>query len=197
MKLHATLILVLFAFFSSAILETAEARRGPRPKQANPEMRAQRAEIQAQKGEIQAFIQEFFPERAQRIASLRKRAPEIYRERRQRIVREAKHLMKMRQEDPALFLIHVDEIRSRYRVQELAKAWKEASADDRPAIEKTLRETLNRVFDLRQETKAADLDRLLKRVEELRTSLEDRLEDREKLIEERLEKLTSEGQEDW
>ena len=146
-----------------------------------------------------SFIREYFPERAAALESLRSSDPESFREKARALHMEVRRLMDLKENNPSLFDVHIEEIHLRPILRKQAKACRDATDDaDRARKEAELRASLERAFDLRQQIKRGEVEELRERLQELETGLERRKDRRQELIDEQLEKLTRDDSDsDW
>jgi hypothetical protein len=195
----AVAILLLGVFTDPAFAGRRGARPGG-PGQASmqePRGMALSPEMQREQDEMKAFIIEYFPERARRLEELRKHSPKIFAKRRNEIVEKARHLMRLREEDSKMFHVYIDEIRMRGELDRMSKEWKDLEPKDRKEIEVLILEKLELAFELRQQIKEDEVQKLEIRFNELKESLERRSDKRKQLIEDRFESLTGGQNDEW
>lgn len=122
------------------------------------------------------------PERAQ--AMLRQQWPML------------NELMQLRQRDPEVFKLKVEDFRTARRSYELARRLRQArqAGDDaaRSAVEKDLRELITHHFEVRQAIRQRELAKLSDELERLRKQFEERQAARDRIIEHRLQTLMTE-----
>lgn len=149
--------------------------------------------------ETAAFIREHFPERAARLEILREQDPTGFREKARELHREVDRLLELKENNPALFEVHIEEIHLRTTLRKQAKLLREAGTEsERQQARATLRASLERAFDLRQQIKQGEVEELRGRLKELESGLERRKGRRSELIDEQLRKLSAEEPEsDW
>ncbi|HEV2971124.1 MAG TPA: hypothetical protein VGY55_14215 [Pirellulales bacterium] len=75
------------------------------------------------------------------------------------------------------------------RSDELADKYRRASQADQLQIKKEIEETVNKHFDVRQQRRKLQLDRMQKELERLRTEIDHRTEQRETLVKSRVQEL--------
>ena len=169
--------------------------RGPRVEQR----REARETFQEQRDEVVTFIRDTFPEKARQLEELRRRNPQEFQRRRQKLVEEVRRLMELKDQNPELYRAQVEEMRLRddlNRMAREARREKEGSRE-RQEAEKRLKDAVQRSFDLRQQVKEAELEDMRTRLKDLEGSLERRAGRRAQMIEERVRKLLDDGEEDW
>jgi hypothetical protein len=176
----------------------------PRPPRAEPGARAEarreaRAAVQERRDEVVQFIRETFPEKARMMEKLRRRDPAEFQRRRQQLAEEVKRLLVLRDENPELFKVQVDEMRLRDELGRLAREARreKEGSRERQEAEKKLKEAVGRSFDLRQRIKEAELEDLRARLKELESTLERRAGRRAQMVEERSRDLLQNAGDDW
>ncbi len=149
--------------------------------------------------ETVAFIREYFPERAARLEILKEQDPATFREKARELHHEVERLLELKEKNKPLFDIHLEEIRLRTTLRKQSKALREADTEaERQERRATLRTSLERAFDLRQQIKQGEVEELRDRLKDLESGLERRKSRRAELIDEQLKKLTTEEPEsDW
>jgi hypothetical protein len=176
----------------------------PRSPRAEPGARAEarreaRAAVQERRDEVVQFIRETFPEKARMMEKLRRRDPAEFQRRRQQLAEEVKRLLVLRDENPELFKVQVDEMRLRDELGRLAREARreKEGSRERQEAEKKLKEAVGRSFDLRQRIKEAELEDLRARLKELESTLERRAGRRAQMVEERSRDLLQNAGDDW
>lgn len=159
--------------------------RPPMPPSEDPVFRKDAEENPLHEAEAtRAWLREHEPETLRRL----ERAP---RPEAQRMLRDAEARMRemeaMKTRDPAAFEKMRELRRLERESQELAERVRAGEADAAK-----LKETLDRLFDLREEAKARELTELKRRVAELEKQLEARKAAKERIVERRKRELLGE-----
>ncbi len=79
--------------------------------------------------------------------------------------------------------------------QELAKQYRQAKGRDKEELGEKLRKTLTKVFELKVQTQAKQVQRLKRQLEKLRDQLKKRERNREAMIQKRFTQLTKQEDE--
>lgn len=164
-----------------------DPRRQPPPRPpSNPE-------------EVKAWLRENEPETYRRVerALEEGRRPEA-----SRLLAEAEPRMRemaeLKTRDPKAFERTLELRRLERESLEVAERARNAAAPDKEAAAKKLRDTLDRLFDLREEAKARELEELKRRVGEIEKQLEARKASKERIVDRRKRELLGERlQDDW
>lgn len=104
----------------------------------------------------------------------------------------------MKQRDPKGYEKAVEMHRLERESQGLADAARRAPPEEREAHSKKLKETLDKLFDLREEMRARELAELKRRVEALEKAVADRKASKDRIVEKRRRELLGEkSEDDW
>ncbi|MEM6459329.1 MAG: hypothetical protein AAF710_08070 [Planctomycetota bacterium] len=195
----AVLLCLLFA------VTPASAERGPgdsspgvsdgpsdeRPRDRGPrDRRWTDAEAEA----AREVIATLYPELAERLDKLRDEDPRAYRDALERRFPRVRFLVRLRERDPEMYALRVEDITLARRVESLGKAYRAAEADGDDmkslAIKDDLEDAAAAHFDVRQTIRRIEIDRLRARLEAMEQQLEEQDDDRDDLIERRVDELT-------
>jgi hypothetical protein len=167
-----------------------EPRRGP----GGPELRLTPA-----LEEVKAWLREHEPEAHRRVerAIEEGRRPEAAR-----LLMDAEPRMRemaeLKNRDPKAYEKAQELRRLERESLDVAARARGASPADREAAAKMLREKLDRLFDLREEQKARELDELKRRVAEIEKQLDARKASKDRIVDRRKRELLGERlQDDW
>lgn len=132
------------------------------------------------------------PEAFERLKDLRGRKPGLYFKAVRRGIRE-KHLMKrLKKENPIRYERKKEIYKLRKKVRRLSREYKETTLPERKQeIKRVLRETLSKFFDLKQEEKHCIITDLDERLRKLRERVNRRRENKEKIVDRRLNQIIS------
>lgn len=166
--------------------QTPNGERRPAPPPFNPE-------------EVRAWLRENEPETFRRLQQMQEEG------RRQDVLRllegaagRMRELNDLKQRDPKGFEKLTEMRRLERESLELAEAARRAPADQRDAAVAKLKETLNRLFDAREDVRVRELAELKRRVEALEKALADRKASKDRLVEKRRRELMGEkSEDDW
>ena len=143
--------------------------------------------------EVIAVVREIDPQVAERIENAKEDRPGAKLMMIRRSFPQVFDLVKLREDDPAMYELRVEDVRMHKQAGQLARQYHQAKRDedDRAAddFEDELEELVEAHFDVRQEIRELELERLEQRVEALKEALDDRKRDKNDLIDDRLEKM--------
>jgi hypothetical protein len=164
-------------------------RRPPEPPPVSP----------ARLEEIMAWLRENEPETSRRVE---KAIKEGRRQEATRLMLDAEPRMRemaeLKNRDPKAYEKAQELRRLESESHAIAERARGAIPADREAAGKKLKETLDRLFDLREEQKARELDELKRRVGDIEKQLEARKASKERIVDRRKRELLGERlQDDW
>ncbi|MCE7975371.1 MAG: hypothetical protein DYG92_13775 [Leptolyngbya sp. PLA1] len=152
--------------------------------------------------EVRAFIQQRFPEIWRRFEDLRKGNPEVAERHFGRFLPKVREAMALRESDPEMFEMRVEEIRGGIDAMVCVREYREAlslpegdtARSDRLArAEADLRRVLGEQFDLRLRLQEHELRMLSSRVESLRKEIEEKRGERDAAVTDMLERISRGG----
>lgn len=136
------------------------------------------------------FLRSVDPEGADRLEALKESAPRWYSISLRRTLMAQMRLDEMAQRDSSLYNRHCEIFRLDARAEGLAMQYREAQNDaDRTRIRSELIGVLDRLFDLREEDKRYEIERLERRLERLRTVVDERMERKDEIVDRRADEL--------
>lgn len=140
-----------------------------------------------------ALLERVKPELAERLSSLRAEEPrEASRVIRERFPR-LRHLLRLKEIDPPMYELRVEEVRLSYQSRDLVKEHTEArdagDAELAAAVRDELSMVLEEHFEVRQQIRRRELELLERRIAALRERIEARAAERETVIEAQIEKM--------
>ncbi len=143
------------------------------------------------------LLREIMPDAAERVERAMKERPELARRMMQRVGPHLREAMSLKEHDPALFQLRVDEIRAGWGVLEAASVVRDAkqAKDDPEAAKKLeeargkLREALGRQGDARLALEQHEVEALAKRVEDLRMRLDERRANKDKVLDDMIKRI--------
>ncbi|MCX7703493.1 MAG: hypothetical protein N2234_05275 [Planctomycetota bacterium] len=112
----------------------------------------------------------------------------------------ARELMELKERDPHMFELMVAEMKLKRRIEEVVHQYhKTDNPDKRDALREELKELLEKLFDIKIQMQAHQIERLMKELEELKAMHKKHMENRDRIIEKRLKELLgeNEGGFDW
>jgi len=139
-----------------------------------------------------------YPELADRLNQLKEDDPERLRQTLERRFPRVRFLLVLKQRDPAMYELRLDDIALERQTKALGKKIRQARADDDKDAYKKYREQLEELaakhFDIRQAIRESEIEMLKGKIEDLEKRLDDRADDRKDLIEQRVEQVAGN---DW
>ncbi len=149
--------------------------------------------------EALALLKKVRPALAQRLAQVRDESPQRVGWLIEHRFPHLRYLLELKENDPDMYELRVDDVRLSYESQDLAEQYRQAQKDNNHRQVRELRSKLEKLveshFEVRQKIRQLELKRLEQRIEDLREQIEKRDDDRDELVEQRLGELvgTDEG----
>lgn len=141
-------------------------------------------------------LREIKPELAERLEPHRQDDPQRVVDMLQREFPHVRHLIRLKRVAPETYNLRVQDVKLTYQSQQLAEQLQQAEQDpssgDAAALGEQLRQVVEQHFDVRQQLRERELAYLERRIGELRAQLDERAQDKEALIEQRLNDLAAE-----
>lgn len=143
------------------------------------------------------LLREIMPDAAERVERAMKEHPDLARRMMQRVGPHLREAMSLKEHDPALFQLRVDEIRAGWGVLEAAGVLRDAKqAKDGPEAAKKvdeartkLREALGKQGEARLALEQHEVEALAKRVEDLRKRLDERRANKDKVLDDMIKRI--------
>ena len=140
------------------------------------------------------YLQESDPQKAFNLLSIRESNPAYYRKLLLRYAYEIKALNRLKETDPEKYDRLVNEKRMDRESRMLANKYRSTEdVKEKAQIKNNLESLLNKMFDERQLNRRDEIERLEKRLTELKRINQERLVNKEKIINLRIEKLLGEN----
>ncbi len=144
--------------------------------------------------ELFGILQQINPRFAEGLAKVRKIRPERFRQGLQRIAPRLEHLVQLKDDDPELFQLEIENRQLKFKSFRLSQAIRKARTENTDpakieAMQNQLRDMLDKHFDVRQKILERELKHMAKRIEKLKGQLRQRQENRKQLIDQYMRKL--------
>jgi hypothetical protein len=140
------------------------------------------------------YLQESEPQKAFNLLSIRESNPAYYRKLISRYAYEIKALNRLKETDPEKYDRLISEKRMDRESRMIAKKYRSTEdVEEKAQIKNNLESLLNKIFDERQLNRRDEIGRLEKRLTELKKINQERLVNKEKIINLRIEKLLGEN----
>jgi len=171
-------------------------RRGPgagpgygRPGGPGP---ADQVQTEEQLDDIMVVLKDADPDFYSKVERARKESPRAVRD---LLATQSPRLFAMAQlkkNDPELYDLRIDDFKLNRRIDALSHEYARTVKDGKPDGQKLaeLKELLQKQFDLRQKTREKELERMEKKVSELREQIQRRKSNKDQMLADRLKELT-------
>ncbi len=175
---------------AEALERKLHARKGP-----PPEHDFSKEEIE----EVLEWLQEHEPETLEKLERLREHEPGAYYHILRELFEKMRHMAKLRERDPEGYKRMVGIRKLDREIWKLAGEYKDADSEKaKEKIAAQLKEALAKLFDLKQAQHKAEIAELEREIAKLREIYKHNQEHKEKIVAERLKKLTGKNHDfDW
>lgn len=144
------------------------------------------------------YLNRNYPARFREVNALREARPKLYRQELSRAFREMRFSENLKEEDPERYNRLKEEKELEIESQRLAKKYQEAAGSEEKAqIEKDLKQVLEKAFESRQRNRKDEIAKLEEKLAELKKRNDERLANREEIIELRLHDLLDKKTLSW
>ena len=173
----------------------------PRPDQKGQDrVRLRRPAAQAQpeilyltpeqEEEVVAYLRKAHPDRVDNLVDLKAKRPGLYRSVLSTAYREMRYMERLKEDDPERYEQVAQEKKLEEDARQLAKNYRDAEdQNDKARLREELKALLDRLFDYRQMNRQFEIEKLEKRLEELKDVNERRLANKEEIVGRRLDEL--------
>lgn len=140
-----------------------------------------------------AVVRDIDPQLAERIENIHDDRPGMKMLAVRRAFPQVFRLVRLREDDPEMYALRIDDMKLQRRSNELVRQIRAArrAGDDREAADfvDDLEDVVEEHFDLRQQIRELEIDRLEARIEALKDALSERRHNRRDLMEDRIRDL--------
>jgi hypothetical protein len=141
------------------------------------------------------YLKEQNPEMALYLMNLRENRPMLYRRVLSRYAYEIRALHRIRESDPERYRRLLEEKKMEWESRMIVNRFRGAETEEeKQTIRMELKELLGRQFDLRQLNRIAEIQKLERRLEELKSQNEERMKNKEKIVDQRLNALLGDNE---
>jgi len=148
---------------------------------------------QEQEDEALKYIRETYTDRAERLIRWKDVRPEAYKNALSKAFREMRFMEELKERDPDRYARVMEEKRLESQSRELAAAYRQSDDDaERERLHKEMEDLLSKLFDYRQINRLDEIDRLEKKLEELKAANQERLDNKAEIVQRRLKELLGE-----
>ncbi len=143
--------------------------------------------------EAEEFLRLVAPYRLEELEALRTADPEQYRQRVANLADRKRQLDDLRRADPARYKLRLDELTMEQQSQHLGEQYRKAkSPEEKERLKSELASLLDKLFDVRGQSKAADVRDLEMEIDRLKKALAERQKSKAEILKARLEELLGE-----
>jgi len=143
---------------------------------------------------IYQYMSEIDPEGAKRLKNLQLKDKYHFNRQMQQLYREVMFLKRLKLEEPERYNESIKLRKLSRESGNLAESYRKSTDEsEKEKIKQELRPILDRLFDLREKEKLAEIKRISEQLKRLRTKLEERNKNKELIIQNRLDQLTGKG----
>jgi hypothetical protein len=203
MKISYSLITTILILFFASTLFAQEEEVRPRPdkekiaqekyqkaQQLFEQYRLSRPISEEKADEILGFYSKIDPKMVKEMTLIKEKEPQIYQDRLHHMEKEMRFLRRLQEADPEQFEKSIELRRLEAECVELAKKFNMSKDEtEKNKIEDELRDLLGKLFEMKEQEKEIEIDRILERVDKMRQEMEERKANRENIIKLRLNQL--------
>ena len=193
---------ILFTIgFSSVFAQDGFQNQNQQDKRRAGVLRQAQRQVQAevlhltpeQEEEVLKYIQQAYPDRAERLIRWKDLRPEAYKNALSRAFREMRFMEELKERNPERYARVSEEKLLESQSRELAQKYRQSDDDaEKEQLRKEMEDLLYKLFDYRQANRQDEIDRLEKRLAELKEATQERLENKTEIVERRLRELLGE-----
>lgn len=156
-------------------------------RQAQPEVLYLTPE---QEAEVLKYIQATYPDRAERLIKWKDLRPDDFKNALSKAFREMRFMEALKERNPERYARVSEEKLLESQSRELAQMYRQSDDDaEKERLRKEMEDLLNKLFDYRQVNRQDEMDRLEKKLAELKEANQERLENKSEIVERRLREL--------
>ncbi len=153
---------------------------------------------QEREEEVLQYVSQAYPHKYENLIQLRSRRPVLYRQALLRAYKEMQFAERLREENPEQYENLKLERELESQSQTLAEQYKTAETEaEKKAIEEKLRSVLIQTFEVRQANRQFEIDKLESRLQELKEKNEERQQNKNRIIQLRIDELLGLGELKW
>ncbi|MBN2028858.1 hypothetical protein JW824_01305 [bacterium] len=146
-----------------------------------------------QEAEVLKYLEEYSPELAERLSRIKESNSDTYREQLSRAYRQMIYMDNLKETDPEQYERVSEERRLELESNQLATQYKNTTdEDEKRGIKAELEDLLFELFDYRQMNRIVEIERLEERLESLKEENQNRLDNKDQIVNNRLLELLGE-----
>jgi len=195
---HKISFVVLLSLILS-IFNIVNAQQRPQNPRNRPVLNRQNLQTLSQEQEeaVLEHVKATYPEeRYQKLMDLKENRPTIYNRLLQKVYQEMQYMERLKERDTeqyeAMQVMKTLEMQTKELVDQYNNTEGES---EKEKLKNMITEVLNKIFDIRQENRKKEIERLEQRLTEAKENNKKRLQNKDEIIAERLEDLL--GKQDW
>ncbi len=136
------------------------------------------------------YLRENNPEKFERMKALKTKRPDLYLKIVKKGIKEMYLMKKLKEEDPARYKRKKEILKLRNKKRRLVKEYRKCeSAERKEEIKKEIKESLDKLFDLKQEENYCKIADVEKKLKKLRKRGETRKRNKKKIINQRFNQI--------
>ena len=196
MKHNYFMIMLSLSVFLLAGIKATEAQKLSRNPRANMGQTRDILRLNPeQEADAIKYLEEYHQDQVKEIYIWKEKRPQAYQLAISRAYRQKRRLDGMKEDNPEQYKKFLEEKQMEAKSRTLAKQYQRSNEEnERERIKEELSMLLDKLFEYRQMNRQLELERLEKRIMELKINISKRLEQKDQIIELRLKKLLGEGQ---
>jgi Rad3-related DNA helicase len=172
----------------------AEVAPGTEPKLAIPIPPAPVKISEEEEKRILEFSRQIDPDIENNMNELKVVRPQRYERKLQKLYHEYIFLKRLEKEEPDRYLEALEVRKLSAKVEKTAQQYKKSKSEsERTELESNLKKDLSHLFDLREKEREAEMDRIKERLARLQKEMLDRRKNKDKIIENHLNKIIGKG----
>jgi len=197
MKNKISFVLWLILIISIAGYVNAQQRpQNPRNRPMLNRQNVQRLTQEQEEAALEHVKATYPEERYQKLQDLKGTRPAIYNRLVQKAYQEMQYLENLKERDPEMYEAMKEKRELEIQTKQLVDQYKNTENEtEKVNLKNQISELLNKIFDIRQENRQKEIERLEKRLAEAKENNKKRLQNKDEIIAERLEDLL--GKQDW
>ena len=145
-----------------------------------------------QESEVIEYIEEVHPEQLEQLLAVKDSRPMAYRRMLSKGYREMRLMKELKQRDPKRYDRVAEERTLDGNSRALARKFRTAEGAGKERIREEVKKILDQIFDLRQANRVLEIERLEKKLEELKSNNLERLKNKDEILKRRLMALLGE-----
>ncbi len=188
------IILIMIFIHWLPLLSQERQSAAQRPQTALPRLQETPLYLSPeQETEVLEYLEEYSPDLVERLSRIKVTLPDTYREQLSRAYRQMTYMENLKETDPEQYERISEERRLELESNQLATQYKNSTdEDEKNEIRTELEDLLYKLFDYRQMNRITEIERLEERLESLKEENQNRLDNKDAIVNNRLLELLGE-----